>query len=625
MEQQEFSVAVIATGDATRPELLSTLRAIDTREMSWRVHGGGLDPSELDVVELAGQLEGVQTVVADVVGKDEPTVRRWLSLLGPIANERGLVALGDCPDLEDSALMAGADEYLPLSKLEVDVLCRAVVRSELRARVRRSGRRSETRRIIERLPDGLMVVDGNGAVRFANEAAERLLGQPSRSLVGTSFGAPASEGERLEFNTVRDGDDGPRVVTLEMHVVAIGWEGEQAYLGSLRDVTDRKRQTEEAREAVDRRDQFLAILSHELRNPLAALTMASSLIARPEASRAIIDESIGMMGKQVSSMTRLLDDLLDVSRVSRGRIELNLEPVRLPNLVTECVATVRPRIDGKQQRVEVRIEESEALETRGDPQRLRQVVQNLLTNASKYSPKETTIEVALRRSGDEIVLSVKDEGEGLDAASLEDVFQPFVQLGVTLDRSDGGLGIGLALVDKLVQLHNGSVHALSDGPGTGSEFVVTLPVHVASEGVATSESTDQSVVAEHRPRTIVLVEDQEAVRNTTRWLIESLGHDVHVAADGREGIEVIRRIAPDLAFVDIGLPVVDGFEVAETVRRTHPESDTIKLVALTGYGQEKDRLRSRQAGFDFHITKPIDEQRLRSVITELDETARPAG
>jgi signal transduction histidine kinase/CheY-like chemotaxis protein len=354
---------------------------------------------------------------------------------------------------------------------------------------------------------------------------------------------------------------------------------------------------------VAERDQFLAMLSHELRNPLAALSLAADAIegqGEPTNERAIIV-------RQTRHLAKLVDDLLDIARVTSGKIALHRTTVDLTDVVDHCVENVRARAEARRLRLSSTFEAAHAV-VHGDPVRLEQIVVNLLSNAIKYTPPGGTIDVVLESDGAEVVLRVRDSGKGIAPEMLTRIFDMFTQGDVTLDRSEGGMGIGLTLVKRLVQLHGGSVRAYSRGAGSGSEFIIRLPLAAKKNAAAPRPKKSAAPV----PRQLVVVEDNPDIRDLLRIRLKHLGHEVAVAEDGPAGLETILAKRPEVALIDIGLPGIDGYEIARRVR-AELGSD-VYLVALTGYGQAEDKKKALEAGFDVHLTKPADFVDLQNVL-----------
>jgi signal transduction histidine kinase len=376
----------------------------------------------------------------------------------------------------------------------------------------------------------------------------------------------------------------------------------------------RKRQTEvrdllgKLERGVRDRDAFLATLGHELRNPLGAIRNALEILDRVRSpSDSELKERV-ILRRQSHHLAHLVDDLLDVARVTSGKIVLRRESINLGDVVLRGVEAVELGVrSGHDVRVDVT---GEALHVDGDPVRLEQVVSNLLTNALKYTPEGGLIEITFQREGAQAVLEVRDQGVGLSADMIPRVFDLFSQAERTLDRSQGGLGIGLTLVRRLVELQGGTIDVTSEGVGRGSCFRVRIPLASAPQLArrAPTPVVDHGGQRFHR---VLLVEDNDDIRETLGMLLTHSGFEVSLASDGPSGVAEAERAPPDAALVDIGLPGFDGYEVARRLRSTMPK---LMLVALTGYGQPDDRRRSREAGFDAHLTKPVDIDVLTSML-----------
>jgi signal transduction histidine kinase/ActR/RegA family two-component response regulator len=378
-------------------------------------------------------------------------------------------------------------------------------------------------------------------------------------------------------------------------------------LAAVRAALRGRRRQYDAQAAIHQRDQFLAMLGHELRNPLAAIVLASEPLPAERASNAVLDKRLSLVGRQANHLTRLVNDLLDVARVTSGKLQLRREAVDLDVLIRNCIETAEPR--ARERRIGFAVTLRSAATIEGDAGRLEQVIGNLLVNAIKYSPPGRTIAVSSSRSGAGCEIRVRDQGIGIAPDVLPRVFDLFAQADVSLDRSEGGLGIGLALVDRLVRLHRGTVSVSSAGIGKGSEFVVWLPL---GDPPATTAAPPGEVAELDRLLRVVIVEDNRDLLELTQAVIESLGCATEIATDGEEGLERIVATHPDLALVDVGLPKLDGYELAKRVKQRLVAPPT--LVAITGYGQRSDRTRALAAGFDDHITKPVRTETLQALI-----------
>jgi signal transduction histidine kinase len=384
---------------------------------------------------------------------------------------------------------------------------------------------------------------------------------------------------------------------------------------NVRLLEETQRTAEALREADRRKDEFLATLAHELRNPLAPIANGLQIIkAIPHGDAA--QRARDMMERQLQHMVRLVDDLLDISRVTSGKIQLKLKPLDLRSAVEAAIEATRPMIESMNHNLDVRLPK-ELMSVEGDPTRLAQVIGNLLTNAAKYTTEGGQIEISASSEGKEFVIRVTDSGVGIPSEMLPKVFDMFTQVGKHVDRSQGGLGIGLALVRKLVELHGGSVSAESAGAGEGSTFIVRFPVANRS-GIQTdySEHANKNSMADSGGRRILIVDDNVDGAESLSLLLSISGHKTAVALNGPEGLEKARMIRPEVVFLDIGLPGMDGYDVAKRLRLEDCCSGAT-LVAMTGWGSEEDRKRSKEAGFDFHMTKPVDLAQLDSLLSKV--------
>jgi signal transduction histidine kinase/ActR/RegA family two-component response regulator len=378
----------------------------------------------------------------------------------------------------------------------------------------------------------------------------------------------------------------------------------------------------EVKEADRRKDEFLAMLAHELRNPLAPVRNGLQIL-KMGADPASVERAREMMERQVAHLVRMVDDLMDVSRIMRGKVELRREPVDLATVVGRAVETAQPAVDAAGHQLTVVLPD-EPLRVNGDLVRLTQVLSNLLVNASKYSDRAGRITVTAGRSGEEAVLGVKDTGVGIAPADLSRIFELFAQVDRSVSRSQGGLGIGLTLVRRLVEMHGGTVAAHSEGPGRGSEFVVRLPV-LTTTRTAGGVRADGPSAAVPRRRVLV-VDDNVDAAESLAMLLRLADHEVRTAHDGPAGLAAAAEFRPDLIVLDIGLPGMTGYDVARRLREM-PEFRSTTLAAMTGWGQEEDRRRSREAGFDHHLVKPVDPAVLEELLTSLrpptDREGRP--
>jgi two-component system, sensor histidine kinase len=369
------------------------------------------------------------------------------------------------------------------------------------------------------------------------------------------------------------------------------------------------------------KDDFLATLSHELRNPLSALTTAAHLLDRPS-----VDAKSDFMARQIVKrqthlMGRLLDDLLDVSRITRGKLEIRKTPTPVSAIVESAIETVQPLLNRKGHAFSVSIPDRDVI-IEADPVRLAQVLANLLTNAAKYTEAQGRIELAVNRVADAMEFRVRDNGIGIAPESRTEVFKMFAQLSPAIDRSEGGLGIGLALAKGLVDLHGGSIGVQSEGIGCGSEFTVRIPIAPA----VAEDAADAPVHSTHdgsRKCELIVADDNGDALQSLAMLLEMEGHVVRTASDGGAALALAEQKLPDVMLLDIGMPGLNGYEVAQRVRR-QTGGDRVVLVALTGWGQPADRANATEAGFDHHLTKPIDYEQLAGLLSHLCQQA-PRG
>lgn len=513
-----------------------------------------------------------------------------------------------------------------------------------RKRTEEALRESEERfrTIVETAYEGIWLVDPEGRTLYVNERMLALLNTTRERLIaGTVFDYifpedlaaarervvrnMAGQSEQLEFRFRREGGE-ELFVLASSSPIRDGSGRIVGALGMFSDMSDRRRLERELRQTAaelaerDRqKDQFLAMLAHELRNPLAPIRNVVELLGYQCGQDAALQRQREIVDRQVRHLTHMVDDLLDVSRITRGKIELRKQPVELAGLLRDAVSAAIPAARaGEGSLVLTGLSEPAWLE--GDPTRLAQVFSNLLNNAVKFTPEEGSIDVSLEREASWGVIRLRDTGKGIPAPLLPHVFELFVQGERTLARSQGGLGIGLTMVKRLVELHGGFVEAFSEGPGRGSEFVVRLPLLPVQKAAPAGDQPgdgDSTVgqPGKSRRKRVLLIEDNADAAETMADLLELWGYDCRVAANGPSGLDQISTFGPDVVLLDIGLPGMDGYEVAQRLREER--GYTRPLVAVTGYGQEEDRRRSRAAGFDRHLTKPVDPEELRHLLVEI--------
>ncbi len=482
--------------------------------------------------------------------------------------------------------------------------------------------------LLASVPDAIYFKDARGRFIRANHAlAERLGRKHPQEVVGKTvfevsglpdaFGSPTLDEEviingkaqhyRLEQHRNADGETRWDLVTRlplrdrQDHIVGL--------IGVFRDITEQKRAEDDIQEAVRRRDQFLAMLSHELRNPLGAIVISTALLKEagdPESQERIIQ----IIQRQSHHMTRLLDDLLEASRVTQNKIELRKRVIDLRTVARDAADAVQSLMDSHGLHFEVSLDEA-PIPVLGDPTRLQQIQLNLLANAAKYTPQGGHVRLEVGVEDGRAMVRVRDDGVGIPKDVLHTVFELFVQSRRTLDRSDGGLGLGLTIARSLVEMHGGTLTAHSEGEGKGAEFVVTFPL--ASEQPAASPQRARTSMRVSKGVRVAVIEDNVDSRDMLCTLLSRAGFECHTAHDGASGIHLIETMQPDVAVIDIGLPGMNGFEVARHVRAS-PRGSSIYLVALTGYGQTADRLEALKAGFDEHMVKPVRADELLRIL-----------
>jgi signal transduction histidine kinase/CheY-like chemotaxis protein len=402
---------------------------------------------------------------------------------------------------------------------------------------------------------------------------------------------------------------------LDMHVYPLADPGGDEFALVFNNIGARKRAEHELREADRRKDEFLAILAHELRNPLAPIRNSLEILKMTAGESASAARVGHMLERQVDHMVRLIDDLMEISRITRGKIELRRQAVDIGEVVARAVEISQPQIESGGHRIEVSIPSS-AVEIDADPVRITQVIANLLNNAAKYTDPGGRLSIDVVCEADWVRVSVRDNGIGIGADMLPRVFDLFAQGDGGGNRARGGLGIGLTLVKTLVELHGGTVQARSEGPGLGSEFTFRLPMRESIHAVAVkpAEATPLASLGSH----VVVADDNRDAAESLATLLRLLGAEVDVAFNGNDALAVIQRTRPEVAFIDIGMPGMNGHEVAQRVR-DDPTCSDVTLIALTGWGQESDRERSRLAGFDHHLVKPAQFQAIQAMLESARE------
>lgn len=421
-----------------------------------------------------------------------------------------------------------------------------------------------------------------------------------------------AEDYSYEFRIVRPADGVMRWLLVNGRTVPVE-DGPPRRIGVTVDITDRKRDEQALQDADRRKNDFLATLAHELRNPLAPIRNAVELLRMK--SQAPLDKRgpAEVIDRQTRALTRLVDDLLDISRITQNRLELRREPASLSAIVESAIEASRPLIDAGGHRLEVRVPQ-EPVVLLADVTRIAQVISNLLNNAARYSDKRGRITVDVRRENMDAVVEIADEGIGIPAAMLGRVFEMFVQVDRQYERGRGGLGVGLALSRQLVEMHGGRILAHSPGPGLGSTFEIRLPIAAEVEASVRAIGVKDDLPTS-RLRLLVVDDNRDSVESLST-LLRLMGNDVHTAFDGVEAVHAAHTLRPDVVLLDVGLPLRNGYDVAKLIRG-EPWGRKMVLIALTGWGQEQDRRESRQAGFDHHLVKPVDPKALMTLVSEL--------
>jgi PAS domain S-box-containing protein len=501
-----------------------------------------------------------------------------------------------------------------------------------RKRAEQALRESEERfaRFMQHLPGLAWIKDLQGHYVYINDAAEKAFGAPLAELLGRTdddlFPPPTAAQFRENDRQALESGTGVQVVEILKHPDGTlhhsvaskfpvpGSDGRAALIGGMAiDISDLKRAEEALREADRKKDEFLATLAHELRNPLAPIRNTLAILKLSGVTETVAVQAREMMERQLNHLVRLVDDLMDVSRIMRGLITLKRDPVDLATVVSRAVEIAQAVIDAQGHHLTIDLP-PEALRVEGDEIRLTQVVANLLNNAGKYADRPGRVWLTGRREGGDVVLRVRDQGIGIAPDVLPRVFDLFAQAARTREGTRGGLGIGLSLCKRLVEMHRGTIGAHSEGLGQGSEFVVRLPaLPDITAGAAAGSAALTETGPPARRRRVLCVDDNIDACASLAMMLRLLHHDVETAHDGLAALEKAGNYRPDLILLDIGMPGLNGYEVCERLRGQLDLTDTF-IVALTGWGQEEDRRRSREAGFDLHVTKPIDPQLLEDLL-----------
>ncbi len=547
-----------------------------------------------------------------------------------------------------SAVEARAQEALQRQvELEEQILERERARAERERLIAEiETERARLNAIIEHIPAGVLLAEApGGRIVMGNPQVERILGHPvvlspdiesyrdwmaywlnGRRVEGReSVLARTLRGEVVNSQEILYHRGDGRKVWISVSGAPISDAGGNIVGGVvlITDIDEEKRaretlrrQTEALREADRRKDEFLAILAHELRNPLAPIRNAVSILSLRGDDPAVVAQTGELIDRQVHQMTRLVDDLLEISRIGRGKISLQKEPIDLARIVDMAVETSRPIIEAHRHTLTVSLPDR-PLRVEADAARLAQVFSNLLNNAAKYTEDGGRIDLIVEEAQGEAVIRVRDNGIGIAPERLPDIFDMFSQIEGASDRSQGGLGIGLTLARRLVEIHGGKIEAFSAGLGKGSEFITRLPAlaGAASDPAAKAVEEVRSPSADCSKRVLV-VDDNADSAESMAVLLRLYGHEVRLAHDGETALEQARAFRPDVMFLDLHLPKMDGYEVARRLRQ-EPAMSGMALVAMTGYGQEEERRRTQETGFNLHLVKPVDFDSLQELLSSL--------
>jgi PAS domain S-box-containing protein len=524
------------------------------------------------------------------------------------------------------------DSAAPIRDEEGTIQGAVLIFRDMTERRRAERTRLQLAAIVESSDDAIIGKDLDGIIRSWNRGAERLYGYRAEEVIGKpiSFLIPPDHpnelpailerlkhGERIEhYETVRVCKDGRRL-DVSLSISPIKDESGRIIGASkiARDITEHKQLYHQLQEADRRKDEFLATLSHELRNPLAPIRNALQILRLAGDDKATIEHAKTVMERQLHQMVRLIDDLMDVSRITRNKLQLRLERVDLALVLRTAVDISRPLIEAAGHELTVSLP-TEPIYVDADATRLAQVFSNLLNNAAKYTEPRGKIWLVVEREGNHAVVKVMDSGLGISAEHLAHIFEMFSQVDRSLERSQGGLGIGLTLAKHLTEMHGGTIEAQSEGQDKGSAFIVRL-LETGEIPVPQQPSSAQgeSTVAAGQCK-ILIVDDDEDTVTSMSMMLRILGHDTFIAHDGLRAVEAARLYRPDIVLLDIGLPKMNGYETASRIRQ-EPWGKEMKLVALTGWGQEEDKRRSREAGFDRHLIKPVEPAALEKLLKEL--------
>jgi PAS domain S-box-containing protein len=616
--------------------------AVDGQEALDRLRREPVDLLITDV--MMPRLDGMELIAA--IRVDERLNRLPVIVLtaraGEEARMQGLAAGADAylvKPFSARELLATVSSQLQLARvrLEHEHAALQLMDEALVAQQAARFRAEQFETLLNQAPLGVFLVDADFRLAQANPVALPAFGELPGGVIGRDFAeimrrlwSPAYAEEVIDIfrRTLETGEpymtpergeyrvDRGTTEYYEWRVDRIALpDGRYGLVCYFREISAHVRARGALEEADRRKDEFLALLAHELRNPLAPLRNGIEILRRApgedESRRKVVD----VMSRQVSQLVRLTDDLLNVSRISRGLVVLRREAVDLETIVASAIETSQPALDRAGVRLDVELPET-AVRLSADGPRLVQVIGNLLNNAAKFTPAGGRVTVAAAVEDDTLVLRVRDTGIGMDPARLADVFEMFIQIDTSLERTRSGLGLGLTIVKRLVEQHGGSVEARSAGIGQGAEFIIRLPLRGAPPEVPARPAASAAAVDAPRALRVLIVEDNHDSATMLATLLTMAGHAVHTAHDGQHGVDAVDLFRPDVVLLDIGLPVLNGYDAAQRIRACERGRD-VRLVALTGWGQEADRQRSASSGFDAHLVKPVDPSMLMRTIADL--------
>lgn len=489
------------------------------------------------------------------------------------------------------------------------------------------------RTLAESLPAKLYVTNLQGSIVYANRRLYQVTGAPPGSLLGQGWtayvhpddlpgvldtiGRAMRTGMPYEIDYRFRTAAGYRWFMVRGNAIEDETGAVVGWCGAAIDIEDARQAQEALQAANDTKDVFLATLAHELRNPLAPIRNAARVLAASKADARAMQWCREVIGRQVAIMARLLDDLLDISRITRGKLELRREPVQLLSLIGNAIETSKPLLDAHRHEFVVQLSD-EPVRLEVDPVRITQVVSNLLNNAAKFTPDGGRIVLSVRASPTEVAIEVTDNGLGLPPDALQRIFTMFSQLDAHREGEEGGLGIGLALVKGIVNMHGGRVEAISEGIGRGSTFRIMLPRLLETRSAMSAQAA--APLQGSNARRVLVVDDNHDIAASLALFLELEGHTVRVAHSGAEAEAVVGEFAPEIALLDVGMPGMDGYQLARHLRQV-PATARATLVAVTGWGSQADKERAVQAGFDHHLTKPVDPDRLAALLAQTGSAA----